>query len=116
MPGSAARWRSRLARTRCDTTPATPVTSTGRSVPTLRADNAMSDNPPTPNPSPTGGGGEPESLAPPSPLVGEGGRGGEGHSRIAVFGGVYNNYLALEAALHDVRRRGVDACYCLGAP
>jgi len=35
-------------------------------------------------------------------------------TRIAVFGGVYNNYLALEAALEDVRRRGVDACYCLG--
>jgi predicted phosphodiesterase len=35
-------------------------------------------------------------------------------NRIAVFGGVYNNYLALEAALADVRRRGVDAVYCLG--
>jgi predicted phosphodiesterase len=35
-------------------------------------------------------------------------------SRIAVFGGVYNNYLALEAALQDIRRRGVDGCYCLG--
>jgi predicted phosphodiesterase len=35
-------------------------------------------------------------------------------NRIAVFGGIYNNYLALEAALLDVRRRGVDACYCLG--
>jgi predicted phosphodiesterase len=34
--------------------------------------------------------------------------------RIAVFGGVYNNYLALEAALADLRRRGVDAVYCLG--
>jgi predicted phosphodiesterase len=34
--------------------------------------------------------------------------------RIAVFGGIYNNYLALEAALADVRRRGVDAIYCLG--
>jgi predicted phosphodiesterase len=34
--------------------------------------------------------------------------------RIAVFGGVYNNYLALEAALKDIRRRGVDAVYCLG--
>jgi predicted phosphodiesterase len=34
--------------------------------------------------------------------------------RIAVFGGVYNNYLALAAALADVRRRGVDAVYCLG--
>jgi predicted phosphodiesterase len=35
-------------------------------------------------------------------------------TRIAVFGGVYNNYLALEAALGDVRHRGVDAVYCLG--
>lgn len=35
-------------------------------------------------------------------------------SRFAVFGGVYNNYLALEAALLDVKRRGVDAVYCLG--
>jgi predicted phosphodiesterase len=35
-------------------------------------------------------------------------------TRIAVFGGVYNNYLALEAALRDVRRRGVDAVFCLG--
>ncbi len=34
--------------------------------------------------------------------------------RIAVFGGVYSNYLALEAALADVRRRGVDAIHCLG--
>jgi predicted phosphodiesterase len=34
--------------------------------------------------------------------------------RIAVFGGVYNNYLALDAALRDVRRRGVDAVYSLG--
>jgi len=36
------------------------------------------------------------------------------HERIAVFGGVYNNYLALEAALRDAQGRGVDACYCLG--
>jgi predicted phosphodiesterase len=35
-------------------------------------------------------------------------------ARIACFGGVYNNYLALEAALHDIRRRGVDAIFCLG--
>jgi predicted phosphodiesterase len=35
-------------------------------------------------------------------------------TRIAVFGGVYNNYLALAAALADVKRRGVDAVYCLG--
>ena len=34
--------------------------------------------------------------------------------RIAVFGGVYNNYLALEAALRDIQPRGVDAIYCLG--
>jgi predicted phosphodiesterase len=34
--------------------------------------------------------------------------------RIAVFGGVYNNYLALEAAIRDAKRRGVDALYCLG--
>jgi predicted phosphodiesterase len=36
------------------------------------------------------------------------------HTRIAVFGGVYNNYLALAAALDDVSRRGTDAVYCLG--
>jgi predicted phosphodiesterase len=35
-------------------------------------------------------------------------------NRIAVFGGIYNNYLALAAALRDARRRGVDGCYCLG--
>jgi predicted phosphodiesterase len=33
---------------------------------------------------------------------------------IAVFGGIYSNHLALAAALADVRRRGVDAVYCLG--
>src|ERR1700730_7288169 len=37
------------------------------------------------------------------------------YERIAVFGGVYSNYLALESALRDVRRRGVDALFCLGA-
>jgi len=35
-------------------------------------------------------------------------------SRIAVFGGIYNNYLALEAALRDVKAQQVDACFCLG--
>lgn len=35
-------------------------------------------------------------------------------NRIAVFGGIYNNYLALEAALDDAHRRSVDAIYCLG--
>jgi diadenosine tetraphosphatase ApaH/serine/threonine PP2A family protein phosphatase len=34
--------------------------------------------------------------------------------RIAVFGGVYNNHLALAAALQDARGRGVEACHCLG--
>ena len=34
--------------------------------------------------------------------------------KIAVFGGIYNNSLALEAALHDARRRGAQALYCLG--
>ncbi len=34
--------------------------------------------------------------------------------RIALFGGVYNNHLALAAALDDARHRGVDRFYCLG--
>lgn len=34
--------------------------------------------------------------------------------RIACFGGVYSNYLALEQAIGDARQRGVDAIYCLG--
>jgi predicted phosphodiesterase len=34
--------------------------------------------------------------------------------RIAVLGGIYSNYLALDAALGDIRRRGVEAIYCLG--
>jgi diadenosine tetraphosphatase ApaH/serine/threonine PP2A family protein phosphatase len=32
----------------------------------------------------------------------------------AVFGGVYNNWLALAATLDDARRRGCRALYCLG--
>src|ERR1700686_5809625 len=34
--------------------------------------------------------------------------------RIALIGGIYNNYLALEAALLDTWERQVDAVYCLG--
>lgn len=34
--------------------------------------------------------------------------------RIAVCGGVYSNHVALAAALADMRRRGVDAVFCLG--
>jgi len=34
--------------------------------------------------------------------------------RVALFGGLYSNYLALEAAIADARCRGVDSIYCLG--
>lgn len=34
--------------------------------------------------------------------------------RIAVFGGIYSNWLALESALRDVKSRGIDRIYCLG--
>ena len=34
--------------------------------------------------------------------------------RIAVFGGIYSNHLALTAALDDAVKRGVEAIYCLG--
>lgn len=34
--------------------------------------------------------------------------------RLALFGGIYNNYLALEAAIDDARRRDADGLYCLG--
>src|SRR5262249_43462038 len=36
------------------------------------------------------------------------------YSRIAVFGGVYSNHLALSAFLDDAARRGAEAVYCLG--
>ncbi|MHC4879207.1 MAG: metallophosphoesterase family protein [Planctomycetota bacterium] len=34
--------------------------------------------------------------------------------RIAFFGGIYNNYLALEAAIADAHQRGAERLYCLG--
>jgi len=34
--------------------------------------------------------------------------------RLAFFGGIYSNSLALEAALRDATGRGADAYYCLG--
>lgn len=34
--------------------------------------------------------------------------------RIALIGGVYSNYLALEKAIADAHRRGAEAIYCLG--
>jgi hypothetical protein len=36
------------------------------------------------------------------------------YGRVAVFGGIYNNHLALAALLEDAARRGVEAVYCLG--
>ncbi len=36
------------------------------------------------------------------------------HGRIAVFGGIYNNHLALEALLEDAAHREAEAIYCLG--
>jgi predicted phosphodiesterase len=35
-------------------------------------------------------------------------------SRVALFGGVYNNHLALAAAIADARRRGCEQLFCLG--
>ncbi|MEX2121365.1 MAG: metallophosphoesterase family protein [Pirellulales bacterium] len=35
-------------------------------------------------------------------------------TRIACFGGVYSNYLALGAAIRSARSRGAEAIYCLG--
>ena len=36
------------------------------------------------------------------------------YSRIAVFGGVYNNHFALAELLEDAVRRGAEVIYCLG--
>ena len=36
------------------------------------------------------------------------------YERVAVFGGIYSNHLALAAAIEDARGRGVDALLCLG--
>ncbi len=33
---------------------------------------------------------------------------------VAVFGGIYNNHVSLEATLADARRRGATELYCLG--
>lgn len=51
-----------------------------------------------------------EFLAPredPTPVEGP-------YSKIAVFGGIYNNSYALTALLDDARRRVAEAIYCLG--
>lgn len=36
------------------------------------------------------------------------------YSKIAVFGGIYNNHHALSALLEDAAERGAEAIYCLG--
>lgn len=36
------------------------------------------------------------------------------HHKVALIGGVYSNYLALQKSIDDARRRGVDGIYCLG--
>lgn len=36
------------------------------------------------------------------------------YRRVALFGGIYSNHLALAAAIVDAQRRGVDATLCLG--
>ena len=41
-------------------------------------------------------------------------RRGRDPGRIAVFGGVYSNHLALRIALEDARSRGAEELYCLG--
>ncbi len=38
----------------------------------------------------------------------------EMHNKIALFGGVYSNYLSLEETLKDISKRNVDEIYCLG--
>jgi predicted phosphodiesterase len=38
----------------------------------------------------------------------------ENYRKIALIGGVYSNYLALQETLADARQRGVEAIFCLG--
>ncbi len=38
----------------------------------------------------------------------------ENYQKIALIGGVYSNYLALEATIADAKSRGADAIFCLG--
>ena len=39
---------------------------------------------------------------------------GDAQQQVAIFGGIYSNYLALEAAIDDALRRGAQRLYCLG--
>jgi diadenosine tetraphosphatase ApaH/serine/threonine PP2A family protein phosphatase len=36
------------------------------------------------------------------------------YARVALFGGIYNNHLALAAAIADARQRGAEQLFCLG--
>lgn len=36
------------------------------------------------------------------------------YNKIAVFGGIYNNYLALEEAIKDAKSKNVEDIFCLG--
>ena len=36
------------------------------------------------------------------------------HKKIALFGGVYSNYLALQEVIKDAQKRGANEIYCLG--
>jgi len=47
------------------------------------------------------------ALADPTPVEGP-------YGRIVVFGGIYNNHLALAALLEAAARHGAEAIYCLG--
>ena len=38
----------------------------------------------------------------------------ENYQRVALIGGVYSNYLALQVAVDDALRRGAQAIFCLG--
>ena len=53
-------------------------------------------------PSVTGSGEDPNHVLP------------EGLTKVGVFGGLYSNHVALEAAIVDARARGAEALLCLG--
>jgi diadenosine tetraphosphatase ApaH/serine/threonine PP2A family protein phosphatase len=36
------------------------------------------------------------------------------YSKVALFGGVYNNHIALKAAINDAQQRGAEQLFCLG--
>jgi predicted phosphodiesterase len=38
----------------------------------------------------------------------------QSYSHVAIFGGIYNNHIALRVAIEDAQRRGVEKLFCLG--